>query len=68
MIKDRGSSREVRVPGVPIRLNVATSSARCICILVAALRVLEPDCRSPQDMWWANGLCRFRELAERDLE
>ena len=48
----------------PNRLNVATSRARCACILVAAPRVLEPDCRSPQHMRWANGLCRFREMAK----
>ena len=47
----------------PNRLNVATSRARCICILVAAARLLEPDCRTPEQMRWANGLCRFRELA-----
>ena len=47
----------------PNRLNVATSRARCVCILVAALKVIEPDCRTPEQMRWANGLCRFRELA-----
>jgi len=47
----------------PNRLNVATSRARCICILVAAPRVFEPECHTPEQMRWANGLCRFRELA-----
>jgi uncharacterized protein len=47
----------------PNRLNVATSRARCVCILVAARRLLEPECGSPDQMRWANGLCRFRELA-----
>ena len=47
----------------PNRLNVATSRARCVCILIAAMRLLEPDCRTPEQMRWANGLCRFRELA-----
>jgi predicted RecB family nuclease len=47
----------------PNRLNVATSRARCACILVAAPKVIEPDCRTPEQMRWANGLCRFRELA-----
>lgn len=47
----------------PNRFNVATSRARCACILVASPRVLEPDCRSPLQMRWANALCRFRELA-----
>ena len=47
----------------PNRLNVATSRARCTCILVASPRLLEPETHSPDQMKWANGLCRYRELA-----
>jgi len=47
----------------PHRLNVATSRARCVCILVASPRLFEPDCRTPEQMRLANGLCRYRELA-----
>jgi uncharacterized protein len=47
----------------PNRLNVATSRARGACILVASRRVLEPECRSPEQMRRANALCRYRELA-----
>ena len=47
----------------PNRLNVATSRARAVCILVASSRLFEPECRSPQQMRWANGLCRYSELA-----
>jgi predicted RecB family nuclease len=47
----------------PNRLNVATSRAKCVSILVAAMRLLEPSCRVPDQMRWANGLCRYRELA-----
>ncbi len=47
----------------PNRLNVAMSRARCACILVASPQILEPDCRTPEQMRHANGLCRFRELA-----
>lgn len=47
----------------PNRLNVATSRARCVSIVVAATRLLEPSCRTPDQMRWANGLCRYRELA-----
>ena len=47
----------------PNRLNVATSRARTACILVASTLLFEPECRSPQQMRWANGLCRYRELA-----
>jgi uncharacterized protein len=48
----------------PNRLNVATSRARCVCILVAAPRLFQPECRTPEQMRWANGLCRLRELAK----
>jgi len=45
------------------RLNVATSRARCLCIVVASPRLFEPDCASPQQMQLANALCRYLELA-----
>ncbi len=45
------------------RLNVATSRARCVCIVVASPRLLEPECRTPHQMRLANALCRYRELA-----
>ena len=48
----------------PNRLNVATSRARCQVILVASPRLFEAECRTPEMMRWANGLCRFRELAQ----
>jgi uncharacterized protein len=47
----------------PNRLNVATSRAQCACILVCTRRLLEPDCRTPDQMRWANGPCRYREMA-----
>jgi uncharacterized protein len=47
----------------PNRLNVATSRAKCICILVASPLIFEPGCRTIDQMRWANALCRFRELA-----
>jgi uncharacterized protein len=45
------------------RLNVATSRARCLAILVASSRLFEPECRTPRQMKLANALCRYRELA-----
>jgi uncharacterized protein len=45
------------------RLNVATSRARCACILVANPRLFEPDCRTPGQMQLASALARYRELA-----
>jgi predicted RecB family nuclease len=48
----------------PNRLNVATSRAKCICILVASPRLLEPECTTIDQMRWANALCRYREMAK----
>lgn len=48
----------------PNRLNVATSRARSGCILVASPLLLEPECHTIDQMRWANGLCRFLELAK----
>ena len=45
------------------RLNVATSRARCICILVASPEIFEPECRTPREIQLANALCRYREMA-----
>lgn len=47
----------------PNRLNVATSRAQCISILVASIDLLSTDCRTVDQMRWANALCRYRELA-----
>jgi uncharacterized protein len=47
----------------PNRLNVATSRAKAVCILVASPRLLEPECHTVEQMRWANALCRFRDLA-----
>ncbi|HUP23108.1 MAG TPA: TM0106 family RecB-like putative nuclease [Thermoanaerobaculia bacterium] len=46
------------------RLNVATSRARCACVLVAAPALFEPECRTPAQMRLANGLCRYLELTQ----
>jgi uncharacterized protein len=45
------------------RLNVATSRARCACILVANPRLFEPECRTPRQIQLANAFCRYVELA-----
>lgn len=48
----------------PNRLNVAISRARALCILVASPRLFDAECRTPEQMQWANGFCRFAELAQ----
>jgi len=48
----------------PHRFNVATSRAQGAVIVVASPSLFEPDCRTPDQMRWANGLCRYRELAQ----
>lgn len=52
----------------PNRLNVATSRAKCICILVASPKLLEPECNTIDQMRWANSLCRFTELCKQNSE
>jgi uncharacterized protein len=47
------------------RFNVATSRARCACFVVASPRLLEPECKTPQQMKLANALCRYVEMAGR---
>jgi predicted RecB family nuclease len=49
----------------PHRFNVATSRARGVVIVVASPRLFEPECRTPEQMLWANGLCRYQEKARR---
>ena len=39
----------------PHRFNVATSRARGAVIVVASPALFEPDCRTPEQMRWANG-------------
>jgi hypothetical protein len=45
------------------RLNVATSRAQAV-IVVDSPRLLEPECRNPQQMQLANAFCRYAEIAQ----
>lgn len=44
------------------RLNVATSRARCVCIMVGSPRLFEPECKTPGQMELANAFCRYLEI------
>ncbi len=46
------------------RINVASSRAKCLAIVVCAPAVLTPKCKTPEQIRLANALCRFSELAE----
>ncbi|HEX3264937.1 MAG TPA: TM0106 family RecB-like putative nuclease [Candidatus Limnocylindrales bacterium] len=45
------------------RLNVATSRARCLAVVVASPHLVRVECHTPRQMQLANALCRFVELA-----
>lgn len=47
------------------RLNVATSRAQCISIIVGTSKIFQTDCRTPRHMKLANAFCRFLELANK---
>ena len=49
----------------PHRFNVATSRARAMVIVVASPRLFEPECRTVEQMGWANGFCWFAEMTRR---
>jgi predicted RecB family nuclease len=49
----------------PYRFNVATSRARCVCIVVGSPALLEPECHTPKQMELANVLCRYAEMSIR---
>lgn len=51
----------------PNRLNVATSRAQCVCILVGSGQIFQADCRNIEQMRWVNGFCRYRELVREGL-
>lgn len=49
------------------RLNVATSRAKCVSILVGSPRVFEAECRTPRQMQLANAFCRYLEVVTDQL-
>ena len=48
------------------RLNVATSRARCLALVVASPALLRVRCRTPRQMRLANALARLVEMADEE--
>jgi uncharacterized protein len=46
------------------RLNVATSRAKCLSIIVGSPLLAEAECRTPRQIQLVNGFCRYLELAQ----
>lgn len=44
------------------RLNVATSRAKCLAVVVGSPALFAPECRSVKQMRLANAFCRLREM------
>jgi uncharacterized protein len=47
------------------RLNVATSRAKCVSIIVCSPKIFGAECRTPRQIRLANAFCRYLEKAER---
>ena len=47
----------------PNRLNVATSRAKCLAVVVASPVLFTPECRTPEQMRLANAFCQYLEMA-----
>jgi uncharacterized protein len=45
------------------RLNVATSRARCVAVIVASLALFQVQCKTPHQIELANAFCRYLEMA-----
>ena len=45
------------------RLNVATSRAKCISIIVGSPQIAEAECRTPRQIQLVNAFCRYLEMA-----
>ena len=50
------------------RLNVATSRAKCLAVVVASPGLLAVRCRTPRQMHLANALARLFEMAHDETE
>jgi len=52
----------------PNRMNVATSRAKCVCILVGSPMLFEAECRTPRQIQLANAFCRYLEMAQMPID
>ena len=46
------------------RLNVATSRAQCVTVLVASPALFDVQCKTPRQIELANAFCRYLEMAQ----
>lgn len=46
------------------RLNVATSRARCVAVIVASPALFQAQCKTPRQIRLANALCRYFEMVQ----
>ena len=47
----------------PNRFNVATSRAKCTVFVVGSPALVNANCKTPQQIQWVNGLCRYVEMS-----
>ena len=47
------------------RLNVATSRAKCVSVMVSSPQIFEAECHTPRQIQLANAFCRYLEMAVR---
>ena len=45
------------------RLNVATSRAQCLTVLVSSPALFDVQCKTPRQIELANAFCRYLEMA-----
>jgi superfamily I DNA and/or RNA helicase len=45
------------------RLNVATSRAKCVSVIVGSPQIAEAECRTPRQIQLVNAFCRYLEMA-----
>lgn len=64
MSSSEDASRGLEFLYDPRRLNVATSRAKAMAIIVASPRLVQASCRTPRQMSLVNALCRAWESGE----